>query len=143
MSSFADRMRELIGTHGVSAFARKVGLGESLIRKYLNGSEPSLARANQIAEKANCSLEWLASGVGYQYRKAELVDIKALDTAISFTCEYMSEAKDSVHNLDLMKLIIANYQFLRSTKKADGHFELAEARRFAEFLNAIHERAEP
>lgn len=58
----------------VSAFARKVGLSEALIRKYLKGAEPGLARANRIAMGANCSLEWLATGCGYLYRQAEVVD---------------------------------------------------------------------
>ena len=57
--TFADRLRQLIGERSVNAFAHLVGLNESLLRKYLKGADPGLARANQIAERANCSLEWL------------------------------------------------------------------------------------
>jgi len=60
----ADRIRQLMNDNSVSAFARKTGLSESLVRKYLNGSDPSLSRAQQIAEKNNVSLSWLATGVG-------------------------------------------------------------------------------
>ena len=56
-----------------------------MIRKYLNGSEPTLSRANQIARQANCSLEWLATGHGFQYRQAEVVDMQALEEATGRT----------------------------------------------------------
>lgn len=81
--SFAERLKSLIGEESVSGFARRVDISEALIRKYLKGSEPSLAKANQIAMKANCSLEWLATGCGYLYRQAEVVDKIALYAAFS------------------------------------------------------------
>lgn len=81
MEGFAARLQSLIGEGSVSAFARKVGLSEALIRKYLKGAEPGLGKANQIAMGANCSLEWLATGCGYLYRQAEVVDRDALAAA--------------------------------------------------------------
>ncbi|QTG97973.1 XRE family transcriptional regulator, partial [Vibrio furnissii] len=75
--SFATRLQILIGEESISGFARRVELSEGLIRKYLKGSEPSLTKANQIAMRANCSLEWLATGCGYLYRQAEVVDMDA------------------------------------------------------------------
>lgn len=57
---FSERLRLLIGDQSNSAFARKVGLSESLIRKYLKGSEPSLSKAWQIARLTGASLYWLA-----------------------------------------------------------------------------------
>ena len=87
MDGFAERLQSLIGTGSVSAFARKVGLSEALIRKYLKGAEPGLGKANQIAMAANCSLEWLATGCGYLYRQAEVVDREALEAAGSLLQE--------------------------------------------------------
>lgn len=63
-SGFTNRLRLIIGNKTVSAFARNVGLSESLIRKYLKGSDPSLSKAQQIASSAGCSLNWLANGEG-------------------------------------------------------------------------------
>ncbi len=79
--SFAQRLATLIGEESVSGFARRVDVSEALIRKYLKGSEPSLTKANQIAMRANCSLEWLATGCGYLYRQAEVVDMEAYKLA--------------------------------------------------------------
>lgn len=90
MSGFAERLAALIGEGSISAFARKVGLSEALIRKYLKGAEPGLAKANQIAMGANCSLEWLATGCGYLYRQAEVVDREALLAARSLLAEQES-----------------------------------------------------
>jgi transcriptional regulator with XRE-family HTH domain len=117
--SFAERLKELIGQESVSGFARRVELSEALIRKYLKGSEPSLAKANQIAMKANCSLEWLATGCGYLYRQAEVVDMLAYQMAHEAVLG--SKLADS-DTLTHRKLIIA-YQYLRATKKSDGHLD--------------------
>lgn len=136
-TSFAQRLEQLMEKQSVSAFARKVGLSESLLRKYLKGSEPSLAKANQIAQRANCSLEWLATGCGYQYRKAEVVDMAALELAIEITLASLDEAELSVNNHKLMKLIIANYQYLRSTKKQDGYLDKGAARLFAAHVASL------
>ncbi len=136
--SFADRLRQLIGNESVSKFARKVQMSESLIRKYLNGSEPSLSKANQIASVANCSLEWLATGEGYQYRKAEVVDMEALEIAIRLSHEQDPQSIALAQTDERsLKLIVSIYQFLRSTKKSDGYFELAEARQFANYLAGL------
>lgn len=117
--SFAERLKELIGQESVSGFARRVDLSEALIRKYLKGSEPSLAKANQIAMKANCSLEWLATGCGYLYRQAEVVDMPAYQLAHE-TVLGIPLAPEEI--LTHRKLITA-YQYLRATKKNDGHLD--------------------
>jgi len=132
MEGFAERLQSLIGEMSVSAFARKVGLSEALIRKYLKGAEPGLARANQIAMGANCSLEWLATGCGYLYRQAEVVDREALAAAQ----QLLSEQQPGIALPDEVALVtlLAYYQFLRTHKKVDGFLDLALAREFGRHL---------
>ncbi|GGA92231.1 helix-turn-helix domain-containing protein [Agarivorans gilvus] len=137
MSDFAHRLKELMAEQSISSFARKVELSESLIRKYLKGSEPSLAKANQIAQKANCSLEWLATGEGYQYRKAEVVDMQALEKAVQLTLAEVKYHDLSVENEKVMKVIVATYQYLRSTRKKDGYFDLDEAKPFVNYVMGL------
>ena len=133
-SDFASRLRELIGSATVSAFARRVGLSEALLRKYLAGSEPSLAKANQIARAANCSLEWLATGAGFRYGRAELVDMGALEVAIRLTLRIVNAQDLSIVDDKAMKLVVALYQYLRATKQGDGNFDLMGARGLGEYV---------
>jgi hypothetical protein len=130
-STFTDRLRSLIGGGSVSAFARKVALSESLIRKYLKGSEPSLARANQIAQQANVSLEWLATGCGYMYRQAEVVDLPALDLARALVAE---SASSSLSELEQLTITVSVYQHLRTHKKIDGYLDEFAGRQFIDHL---------
>ena len=107
-----------------------------MIRKYLNGSEPTLSRANQIARQANCSLEWLATGQGFQYRQAEVVDMPALEEALMLALEQL-DADTPLSNEKALKLLVALYQYLRTTKRADGSFDLEATRDFARYLHGL------
>ena len=132
MDGFAERLQSLIGEGSISAFARKVGLSEALIRKYLKGAEPGLARANQIAMGANCSLEWLATGCGYLYRQAEVVDREALGAAQQLLLE--QHPKAVLPDEEALVILLAYYQFLRTHKKGDGFLDLALAREFGRHI---------
>lgn len=136
-TSFAERLRQLIGPESISAFSRRVGLSEAMIRKYLNGSEPTLSRANQIARQANCSLEWLATGHGFQYRQAEVVDMAALEEALMLALEQLDAGEASLSNEKALKLLVAIYQYLRTTKRANGSLDIAAARGFSRYLMAL------
>lgn len=122
--SFALRLQALIGEESISGFARRVELSEALIRKYLKGSEPSLAKANQIAMKANCSLEWLATGCGYLYRQAEVVDMPAYSMA------YETVMGQTPEPIEQHRKVIAAYQYLRAHKKSDGYLDQASMLQF-------------
>lgn len=132
MEGFAGRLQSLIGEGSVSAFARKVGLSEALLRKYLKGAEPGLGKANQIAMGANCSLEWLATGCGYLYRQAEVVDREALAAAGTLLQERHPE--QPLPGEAELVILLAYYQFLRTHKQGDGFLDLARAREFGRHL---------
>ncbi|MDV5167780.1 XRE family transcriptional regulator [Photobacterium rosenbergii] len=119
--SFSTRLKTLIGEESISGFARRVDISEALIRKYLKGSEPSLAKANQIAMRANCSLEWLATGCGYLYRQAEVVDKSALNAAF----EHVNDKKISDTEAENLLKIVTGYQYLRAHKKSDGYLDIS------------------
>lgn len=119
--SFSERLKSLIGEESISGFARRVDINEALIRKYLKGSEPSLTKANQIAMRANCSLEWLATGCGYLYRQAEVVDKSALNSAF----EHVNGKKISNTEADKLLRIVTGYQYLRTHKKSDGYLDIS------------------
>ncbi|MHA7881355.1 MAG: helix-turn-helix domain-containing protein [Saccharospirillum sp.] len=132
--AFAARLRFLIGEGSVSDFARQVGLGESLVRKYLKGSEPSLTRAYQIAQRCRCSLEWLASGQGYPYRRSEMVDLAAMQSALSIISKEPEMASMTLPDEDTLIRMVAVYQLLSTTKLRTGDLDEQQAKEFADFL---------
>ncbi|MDB2448824.1 helix-turn-helix domain-containing protein [bacterium] len=132
--SFADRLRQLIGTDTVSGFARRVELGESLIRKYLKGSEPTLSRARQIAEVTGCSMEWLATGRGTPDNPAEAVDLVAMKAAIRIMRQEAGLDVDDMPEEDGLIRTVALYQYLRGNRTRSGEPDLQLGRAFARFL---------
>jgi transcriptional regulator with XRE-family HTH domain len=58
----AKRISEVLGNRRVSGFARECGFGESLLRKYLTGTQPSTANLVAIARAGGVTVDWLATG---------------------------------------------------------------------------------
>lgn len=69
-SELAERIKSLVGDESQAAFARRSGVGESLLRQYFAGTEPSASRLVRLADAANVSIEWLATGRGPKDRAA-------------------------------------------------------------------------
>ncbi len=65
-AAFVSRLKLLIDEFGSArAFARACGVSESAIRKWHGGnSEPTREKLVAMAEAANVSIEWLATGRG-------------------------------------------------------------------------------
>lgn len=61
-SELVKRLRELIDDDSVSAFARRCGIGESVLRSYLAGAMPSADRLAAIAQVRGVTTDWLISG---------------------------------------------------------------------------------
>lgn len=62
-TTFAERLKSVIGECSMTAFANRCNLSESAIRKYIRGdSEPTLPNLLVIAKVGNVSLSWLATG---------------------------------------------------------------------------------
>lgn len=59
-----DRLKFALSGESVNSFAKKCGLSESLLRKYLSGATPGLDKAVTIAKAAKIELLWLATGEG-------------------------------------------------------------------------------
>lgn len=63
-SDIAARLREVMGDEPLLSFARRCGVGETTLRKYLEGAEPSTRRLVAIADTAGVNIAWLAAGRG-------------------------------------------------------------------------------
>ncbi len=63
--NFADRLRAAIGAGSVNGFASRCPeVSGTLLRKYLEGSEPGLSKIVAIARAAGVTVEWLATCAG-------------------------------------------------------------------------------
>lgn len=62
IEGFTDRLKFVIGDESVNSFANKCGFSEGMLRKYLTGSIPGFDKVIAIAEAANVSIDWLATG---------------------------------------------------------------------------------
>ncbi len=67
-SQLGNRLREVIGEESVASFSRRCSLGDSTLRKYLDGAVPSAINLVAIADAANVNIEWLAAGRGTKVR---------------------------------------------------------------------------
>lgn len=63
-STFADRLKVAIKGESLHAFSKRCGVGDSTLRKYLTGATPGLENLVAIAEAADVTLDWLATGRG-------------------------------------------------------------------------------
>ncbi|PHS48790.1 MAG: transcriptional regulator [Marinobacter sp.] len=61
---FSQRLRAAMGSESTNKFAKKCGMSESLVRKYLSGSLPGIDKATIMARVAGVSVGWLISGEG-------------------------------------------------------------------------------
>lgn len=73
IEGFSARLRQLIGDESVSKFAQDVGLGDNLVRKYLEGSNPGADKLIIISDAKNVDLRWLATGRGEPFPKSDNV----------------------------------------------------------------------
>lgn len=71
MNSFQDRLKEIIGTQKIRAFARKCGIAEGSLRNYLvTDALPGTENLVAMARAGEVELQWLATGEGSK-RKEE------------------------------------------------------------------------
>jgi phage repressor protein C with HTH and peptisase S24 domain len=61
---FVARLTEAIGQGSVSAFAKRCGVSDPLMRKYLAGAQPGLDNLVKIAKASGRSIDWLVGTDG-------------------------------------------------------------------------------
>jgi len=60
--TLASRLREVIGSESVASFARRSGVGESVLRKYLDGAQPNANSVLLMSDAGGCTTDWLIAG---------------------------------------------------------------------------------
>ena len=63
-ATFSDRLSLALKGESIHSFAQRSGVRDSLLRKYVAGSEPGLEKLVTIADALGVTVEWLATGRG-------------------------------------------------------------------------------
>lgn len=114
MSIFAERLRELIGEHpSVNAFAGRVGLGTSLVRKYLDGAVPGIDKALQIAERTEVPIAWLLGVSAERHpatRRQATLNADLLGRVVDRIARVYREEGVRLQDVELGRLAAERYQ---------------------------------
>lgn len=71
-TSFSERLTTVLGGKSGRAFSKETGISYSTLHNYLSGvSYPTLENLITLADKANVSLEWLATGRAEQVMEVQ------------------------------------------------------------------------
>lgn len=119
-SDIGSRIASLIPEgESQNAFARRCGIGETTLRKYLDGAQPSTDRLVAMADMAGVSIEWLAAGRGSRSRLgdrgadgAPLSDRARLATAVRAVEEGLDAIGKKMLPAKKAELICAAYDLL-------------------------------
>jgi transcriptional regulator with XRE-family HTH domain len=60
--ALASRLAQLIGDESLTSFAKRSGINESLLRKYLKGAQPNARNLARMAEAGGTTVAWLVTG---------------------------------------------------------------------------------
>lgn len=83
-AGFPQRLAEIKGGMSTLGFAQKCGISESIFRKYLAGtSVPGADKLVEIAQTAQVSLSWLATGEGRSDGVEDRLDLEILGSVIA------------------------------------------------------------
>ena len=133
----ADRLREAMGDQSGTAFARRCGISEGAIRKYLLGASPSTENLIAIADAANVSIEWLAAGRGPKQRGAApapaqapavQLDTRILTRAVTAVQEGLAGLKRPLPPDKHAALIMAAYELILEDEQQAAAAETTSAR---------------
>lgn len=126
-SELAERLREVIGDEPGAAFARRAGVGESLLRTYLRGSIPGADKLVQLADAAGVNVDWLASGRGPKRgglvvqeppaawaSQPQAVDIERLRKALEAVQTGLQAVKRTLPPSKYADLVVAAYELMGS-----------------------------
>ena len=120
-SQLAHRIREAIADERVAAFGRRCGIGESTLRKYMDGALPNSDNLVAIADTANVNIEWLAAGRGPKMRGDKVREVDKLSIPIEDRARLKTAIEGVEEGLALMKQVSTPQ---KSANLISGAYEL-------------------
>lgn len=129
-SQLTERVRESIGDESIASFSRRCGIGDSTLRKYIDGALPNSLNLVAMADTANVNIEWLAAGRGPKRRGSVIqsvppsaappLDLERLEMAIETVQEAISLTGRQFTPDKHAKIISIAYQLLENAEQRDN-----------------------
>lgn len=134
-SELSSRLLAAMGTEvSQTEFARRCGISESLLRKYLAGAEPSTKRLVAIADAAGVNVLWLAAGRGPKRGPApapsqgqQQAQRAAQQPTASYGPTQPPPALDMARLTSALAAVQEGLQSIKRTLPPDKHAELVAA----------------
>ena len=107
---FATRLKQIIGEVSVSKFARKCGVTESMLRKYLLGeSVPGTDKLVRVSQVSGVSVRWLATGEGSRSDAAGWDRVTPAQLAIVLEFERYARRRADAGNRSVIRTFVREY----------------------------------
>lgn len=72
INRFGERLKAAIGKESVNSFAKRCGISEATIRKYMSGNTyPGIDKMHSLSESTGKSISWLISGDEEEFVKRD------------------------------------------------------------------------
>ena len=114
---FATRLKSMIGKNPASRFARKCGLNEGTLRKYLMGeATPGVDKLLRIAQVAGVNLHWLVTGEGAQSAAAVWDSVTPSRLAVVLEFERYAQRRADAGSRSAIRAFVREYN--------EGQFEI-------------------
>ncbi len=114
---FATRLKSMIGKNPASRFARKCGLNEGTLRKYLMGeATPGVDKLLRISQVAGVNLQWLVTGEGAQSTAAVWDSVTPSRLAVVLEFERYAQRRADAGSRSAIRAFVREYN--------EGQFEI-------------------
>ncbi|BCE01446.1 helix-turn-helix domain-containing protein [Marinicellulosiphila megalodicopiae] len=112
--TFVQNLKKLCDQSSVSQVARQTGIGESTLRKYLNGSEPTLSKFEQIVKHTGHSIIWWLQSNQTVDQLWGSIDQDIWEKSEGFTLLYFEDIKQVHPQFGVGRILFTVYHLLSS-----------------------------
>ena len=118
-TNFKQKLEKLCAQSSVSHVARQTGLGESTIRKYLQGSDPTLSKFEQIVTRTGHSVIWWLQSAQTVQQLWDEIDEVLWEKSEGFTLLYFDDIKLVHPEFGVGRILFTVYQLLSGGCQVD------------------------
>lgn len=137
-SGFNSRLQVALGRETPYALAKRTGISEGLLRKYLSGTTiPSLDRGAELAKAIGVTLGWLATGEGPMRPGEGGEGCPEMVFEVWRACEdFLAQEGIKVRDLSKFRELVKAICILVAKQKADSA-KVVDLSQFRDFIRLV------